>query len=506
MKKGLIYCRVSTVEQAEEGMSLQSQERRCLEYAKNNDIEVDKHDVFIERGESAKTVHRTELQRMMKFVKLHEGKYDVLLIYKIDRLSRDSHDYGSLKAYFAVCGVTVVSITERTENTPVGRFIETMLAASAQMDNEMRGERTADGMSEALRQGRYIFKAPFGYTNEGGRGNSNIVPVPDTAKKINKVFLEARKGHRSIEELRQYATKIGLTRKNGKPLAPSHFHKMIRNEVYKGHIVIPSMEIDQEGSFQRVVSPSVFDQVQLIIDGNKNKFPIYKKIHPDFPLRGTVKCPKCQKVMTSNWSRGKAGTKYGYYRCAKCTAVNERKHDVEKSFVEYLSGIELHGDVVGIIQTAISLNWEERSKSMIKQANKLDRQKKSLRAKQDQIVEKNIKRVYSDEVAKRRLSEIEKQLSEIDIELIKYRRPQENEKVLLDYSVKLMQNMSATWEAMDVYRKNKFQKFVFPAGLVYNEGIFTTPVKPFTVELNEAFSSRNSMKVTLRGIEPRFPG
>ena len=95
--KAIIYCRVSTQEQVNEGNSLLTQERLCRQYGKNNGYEIDK--VFVEEGESAKTIYRTSLKNMMKYCTLTEGKIDAVLIYRIDRLSRETADYIALKVF-----------------------------------------------------------------------------------------------------------------------------------------------------------------------------------------------------------------------------------------------------------------------------------------------------------------------------------------------------------------------------------------------------------------------
>jgi len=86
----IIYIRVSTSEQAEFGYSLKAQKEICQDYAIRNKYKILK--VFIEKGESAKTANRTELKNMLSYVKSNKNKIDSLIIYKMDRLSRDIYD------------------------------------------------------------------------------------------------------------------------------------------------------------------------------------------------------------------------------------------------------------------------------------------------------------------------------------------------------------------------------------------------------------------------------
>lgn len=498
--KGIIYCRVSTQEQAEDGNSLKTQERLCRDYARSNDIELIA-EPFIEQGESAKTVNRTKLQEMMKYCKIREGEIDCLIIYRIDRLSRDTYDYAGLKAFFTSCKIKIVSISEPIEDNPVGRFIENTLAGIAQLDNEIRGERSKNGMIEALKEGRYVFKEPYGFDRIGGRGTATIKPNTKLAPKIKAVFKLILEGHRSLEEVRQKAKEIGVTREDGRPLAKSHFYKLVKNPAYKGFIDIPSMGIYQKGAFDYIVEPEVFDQVQQVLNGKTKKLPVYKKINPDFPLRGTIKCGQCNKRMTGNWAK----KKYGHYRCTKCKNINIRKDEVEAKFAKYLSSINLKNDIANVIQLAVKLNWEQQREEIIKSIKDLDAKKISIKERQNKVIDKNISGVFNDCITKTKLSELEAELASINLEIMRYKRPEEDERELIEYSVQFLRNMTSNWEQTDVTIQNKLQKWLFPDGLVYKNGEFTTQVKPLTVLLNEELDADFSTMVTLRGLEPRFP-
>lgn len=105
MKTAVIYCRVSTDEQVD-GYSLTSQEEICRAFAERNGYEVG--DVFIEKGESAKTADRTQLQLMLKHIIRLGKKVNALIIYKVDRLVRDSDDLGIIRAILKRYGITLL--------------------------------------------------------------------------------------------------------------------------------------------------------------------------------------------------------------------------------------------------------------------------------------------------------------------------------------------------------------------------------------------------------------
>ena len=156
--KSVIYCRVSTEDQAERGYSLDAQEKDCRKFSINLGYEVDK--TFIERGESAKTQNRTQLIKLLDHLYRNKGKIQAVIVWKIDRLTRSTADYHALIATFAKLDIKLLSVTENNEETPTGEFLRSMFAALAQLDNTQKSERTKRVMMEAVKSGRWCWRAP----------------------------------------------------------------------------------------------------------------------------------------------------------------------------------------------------------------------------------------------------------------------------------------------------------------------------------------------------------
>ena len=148
----------------DEGNSLSTQQKICNDYALKHDYEI--AETFVEQGESAKTADRTELQKLLAFCADKKNGIKAVIIYKLDRLSRNTDDYSQLRLLLKRYGVEIKSTSEHFENNPVGRFMENTMANIAQFDNDIRSERCAGGMKEAMRDGRYVWMATVGYKNE----------------------------------------------------------------------------------------------------------------------------------------------------------------------------------------------------------------------------------------------------------------------------------------------------------------------------------------------------
>ena len=469
MKNVIIYCRVSSKEQVENGTGLISQEKECRKLVRRENLNLVR-EPFIEEGQSAKTTNRTQLQEMIHYIASHKGEVDTLIIHKIDRLSRDVYDYQSIRAALAKFGVSIASVTEPIEETPVGRFIENTMSNIAQLDNDIRGERARRGTMEALEQGRWVYAAPYGYIQRGGRGKANLIIDKEKAPIVEKIFAYLAEGGHTIEDARRYAHKLGMTNKKGGLYPKGSFHRLVRKPIYKGFISVPNMEIYTKGTFEPIVEPKVFDLVQEIIDGKNHNPPVYRKIHPDFPLRGTVLCPKCNRKLTANWSK----KKYPYYKCSYCKNVNLKRKDVHKAFKDFLAQAKLSESIVELTEEAIKLNWEERNKAYEVQLKELKSRQEEIAKEQEAIALQNREGIVPARVAKEQLDKLENEYAQINYELSEYKPTEEIDKELLEYSTYFLKNICSVWEELEVTSKNELQKFLFSDGLQFDGEKFAT--------------------------------
>jgi site-specific DNA recombinase len=173
MRNVIAYLRVSTEEQACEGVSLAAQERQLRAHCDAHGLEL----LRVERDEGvsgSRLRSRAGLQRAL--ASLRSGEAAGLVVAKLDRLSRSTRDVLDLVALADRQGWELHSLSEQLDTgTPHGRFFVTMLAGLAQMEREQIAERTRAGMAELRRQGKRISgRPPFGFRFEG----SELVEVP----------------------------------------------------------------------------------------------------------------------------------------------------------------------------------------------------------------------------------------------------------------------------------------------------------------------------------------
>ena len=325
IKKAVIYVRVSTVEQAEEGNSLVTQEKACREYAFKIGYEVVV--VFVERGESAKTANRTELQSMLKFISQKKNNITAVIVYKIDRMSRNTDDYSQIRLLLKRYGVSIKSATEQIEDNPAGRFMENMMANIAQFDNDVRTERCVNGMRGAITEGRYVWTAPVGYSNVRVADKATIAPNEMTPL-VLKAFQMVATGLQTTDSVRIQLTKEGLVKKNGKPISKGYFYAMLANELYMARI--NKFGEFYKGTFEAIVSEELFMQVQRVLKHKGHKVSEYKTDNPAFPLRRFILHPSGLKL-TGSFAKGK----YPYYRFGG-KGHNYERDEFERRFAFFM--------------------------------------------------------------------------------------------------------------------------------------------------------------------------
>lgn len=158
MKKTIGYTRVSTAEQATEGVSLDMQARKIVSYCDVKDWTLD--EVITDEGESAKSLNRPGVARLIDMVEA--GEVSTVIVYKLDRLTRSVADLDRLVKLFEREGVALVSLQESLDaTTATGRLMMNLLASVSQWEREVIGERTKDALQELKAQGKKLGRIGF---------------------------------------------------------------------------------------------------------------------------------------------------------------------------------------------------------------------------------------------------------------------------------------------------------------------------------------------------------
>lgn len=210
MIKAIGYIRVSTLEQANEGISLLAQANKIRAYAELHD-ELELIEVIEDAGISGTTMKRDGLQKVIELIESQE--VDALIVYKLDRLSRKVVDTLNIIERVEDAGAIFHSIREKVDTqSAIGKFFLTITAAFAQMERDVISERTKEALAYKSSQGEYLGAVPYGFTLKG----SGLTKAEDEARVIGTIVLKRQEGL-TLRAIAQYLNDSGIkTKRNGR--------------------------------------------------------------------------------------------------------------------------------------------------------------------------------------------------------------------------------------------------------------------------------------------------
>ncbi|HBO2456844.1 TPA: recombinase family protein [Pseudomonas aeruginosa] len=324
-------CQVSTLEQKEHGYSIEEQERKLKSFCEINDWSVS--DVFIDAGFSGAKRDRPELQRMMNDIK----RFDLVLVYKLDRLTRNVRDLLDLLEIFEQNNVAFRSATEVYDtSTAMGRLFVTLVGAMAEWERETIRERVMMGKRAAIKQGMILTPPPFYYD----RVDNTYIPN-DYKKVVLWAYDEVMKGI-SSKAISRKLNDSDIPPPNGKRWEDRTITRALRSPITRGHYSWGDVFI--EDSHEPIITDEMYQEIKDRLNERVNT----KVVSHISVFRGKFICPKCNSTLTMNTSTRK--TKKGYvthksYYCDSCKSRRESFAFTEREalnvFYDYLAKLDL---------------------------------------------------------------------------------------------------------------------------------------------------------------------
>jgi len=188
------YVRVSTEEQAREGVSLDHQRAKVVAYVQLHEMRLS--DFCCDEGVSAKTLgKRKGAQDLLRLARA--GEIDAIVVYKLDRLFRNAREALEVATELNALGVALHSVTERIDTqSAMGRFFFTIMAACAEMERNLISERTRDALRHKKATGQVYNHAPFGWDAVDG----TLVTNGDELEVIRWIHQERAAG-KSLQQI-----------------------------------------------------------------------------------------------------------------------------------------------------------------------------------------------------------------------------------------------------------------------------------------------------------------
>ncbi|MBQ9482095.1 MAG: recombinase family protein [Clostridia bacterium] len=323
MKKliGVEYLRYSSDRQTEQ--SIEGQMRVCDDYAARNNIIIVNR--YIDRAMTGTNDNRKDFQRMIR--DSAKQNWDVVLVYKLDRFSRNKYEMAIHKKTLKDNGIKLVSATENIPDTPEGIILESLLEGMAEYYSAELSQKVKRGMNESRAKGNFTGGlTPYGYKVI----NKKIYIDEDRAKVVRFIY-EKYANNALVKDIIEELNKKGIINAYGKPFPQNSILKILKNEEYIG-IFRHGNEV-YTNRYPPIIPVDLFEKVQIRINGNKFGKRTRENV---FLLRNKLKCGYCGRNVIGESGTSKCGKIVYYYKCAgrkkgtKCRQDILRKDALEK--------------------------------------------------------------------------------------------------------------------------------------------------------------------------------
>ena len=406
--KGVIYARYSSDNQREE--SIEGQIRECKAFAKKNDIQI--IETYIDRALSAKTDNRPDFQRLIK--DSVSKKFDVILVWKLDRFARDKEDSAYYKWALKKNGIKVISATEMITDTPEGALLESVLEGIAQYYSAELSVKVVRGLTENALKCKYNGGTlPIGYVVD----SEQFYQVdPLTAPVVMEAFQHYANGA-SMQEITNEMNLKGVRTKQGGKISINSVTRMLRNRKYIGEYKY--RDIVNPNGIPAIVSQDLFDRVQERMASNK-KAPAKHKAEDEYLLTTKLFCGKCQCFMVGESGTSHTGFVHRYYKCVSvknhkgCDKKSVQKDFIENLVIEQIKKLIFDDELIEkLTDTVMELQGKENTALPLLRKQYADTQKaidNMLNAIQQGIVTAS---------TKERLESLEEKKSELSTQIVK---------------------------------------------------------------------------------------
>nr|WP_325239671.1 recombinase family protein [uncultured Oscillibacter sp.] len=495
-KFAVSYLRVSTRGQAErgggadEGFSIPAQREANKNKALSMGAMIGKE--FVDRGASAKSADRPELQKMQEYVKENADRVDYVIVHKVDRLARNRGDDIDIMRVLRECGVQLVSASESIDDTPAGMLLHGIMSSIAEFYSQNLANEVRKGITEKVKSGGTVSRASLGYLNirridEKGREERTLVLDKERAPLVKMAFEEYATGNWTVEDLAEHLAMCGLTTRPtpkipSVPINQKALYKILVNLYYKG--VVKYKGVEYAGSHPALVDETTWQQVQNILASHVNGERTRE--HPHI-LKGSLYCHSCGSRMIINYTKSRSGVRYPYFVCAgrhnkvkncklKAVLIGEVERQVEQIYDRYSFPPAVRKYLENFLQEGIKAErqkYEAELDGLRRERDKLERQRKKL-----------LEAHYNDAIPldflKEEQQKIAKQLAAIENEVKARECAFESISERLSEALELMEDCGKTYRQVSDHVKKLLNQAIFSKLWVETDGRITAEfTKPF---------------------------
>ena len=330
MHNAVIYARYSSHGQNEQ--TIEGQIRVCKEYAQYHNYNV--INIYVDKHKTGTDVNRPEFQRMIEDSKY--GTFDTVIVYMIDRFSRNRYYSTIYNWKLQQNGVKVVSATQNISESEEGEFYQMFLEWEAEKYSKRLSKRVREGLTTSVANGTFtggylIYGYKIVEKNINGTRLAKFVEPDEEKAPIVKFIFEQYAQGKSKKDIATELNNKGY-RYNGKPFVAKNFEKMLVNPKYTG--VYNFGDRICENTYPQLINDELFQKVQQRLQSNKHLAGTNSAREP-YLLTGKIFCGHCGEAMVAGGGTGKLGKKYHYYSCKNRKKHLCNKQNEDKGFLEW---------------------------------------------------------------------------------------------------------------------------------------------------------------------------
>ncbi len=518
--KAVIYCRVSSKSQENEGHGLESQETRCREYAKSKGylVEAAFPDTITGGGDFMK---RPGMVALLSYLDALPNENYVVIFDDLKRFARDTRFHLDLRDAFRSRGAMIECLNFAFEDTPEGEFIETIMAAQGALERKQNGRQVAQKMKARMQSGYWVHAAPVGYKYETVKGRGKMLfPHPTLANTVREAFDGFASGRfgSQAEVRRSFELNPDFPRNRQGQITNQRVADVLNNPLYTGHICSETYGIDwQKGQHDPLITIDLFDKVRDRLNGSA-KVRVRKNIGNDFALRGFVTCGDCDTPLRSSWSKGRDRS-YAYYLCQaqSCASYGKSipRDKLEGDIGALIKTLQPSATLFGLVKVMFREAWtqrlaqaEEITKSAKQQIKSVEKQVDALLGRLMEATNPTVITAYEG-----KLSDLERSKTKLQDQLAQHSAPKSGtfgEK--LEPALQFLANPWKLWESGQITLQRMVLKLAFTDRIAYhrNEGARTAKIAlPFKaldgVLYRESENGAVEKTRTSTGVTPQRP-
>lgn len=384
----IFYARVSTPDQAARDLSVPAQFKALDKLARDRGWRV--AGTFQDASSGRGFRGRPGLLAALKLAEA-DRSIDTLAVHRVDRLARNTYQYLTIKGKLRSLGIQIVSVVEHLDPSPMGEFMENIMAAQAEFYSANLSLEVKKGLVERLSRGKWYGSVPIGYVSE--RGHVSLDPA--RAEQVRNIFELFASGEHTLATVADMVHRRGLVTKTGRKPTVTLLHRIIHNPFYMG--IMRTTSGVYRGIHPPIVSKILFERCQEVLRqrrGGRGRGVVRQ--HLTFSLAGIVICPKCGILLTGERHVKPSGKEYRYYRCHRLgCGFSTRAETLETTITSTLLNWNLPVQMVPRLKLHIRQVKRRRNMETRERIRSLRAQRKTLIKKEQEAV-LNYARGYMD--------------------------------------------------------------------------------------------------------------